>query len=195
MEKLSHRPAEPGKSKGTSHKRKRINPPLSKPRKGCSGKPPGAADRAAKTVSYRTTPSGLQIMPLKKGPSGVENGDASSEKDEKHFGNGSHQPDVDLTDSIGEQDASGGECDGPHSALVENGLGLLVFLSLGFGSGVVVCGAFPYVQGHSQARPEPILTSATQQFSPAPYIVSCAMSVTDTFACAAELGPVWVASS
>ncbi|XP_021112151.1 chromodomain Y-like protein 2 [Heterocephalus glaber] len=123
VEKLSHRPAEPGKSKGASHKRKRINPPLSKPRKGYSGKPPGAGDRAAKTVSYRTTPSGLQIMPMKKAPNGMENGDAGSEKDERHFGNGSHQPDVDLTDPVGEQDASSGECDGPHSALVENGLG------------------------------------------------------------------------
>lgn len=120
-DKLAPRPAEPGRSKAASHKRKRIAPPLAKPKKGCAGKPPGAGgDRAAKTVSYRTTPSGLQIMPLKKAQNGLENGegDAGSEKD---FGNGSHQPDVDLDDPVGEQDA--GDCDGTHSVLVENGLG------------------------------------------------------------------------
>ncbi|XP_036044237.1 chromodomain Y-like protein 2 [Onychomys torridus] len=121
VERLSHRPLEPGKSKSTSHKRKRINSPLSRPKKGSSGKAPGAGDRATKTVSYRTTPSGLQIMPLKKTQNGLENGDAGSEKDESHFGNGSHQPDLDLNDQVGEQDAS--DCDGTHSALVENGVG------------------------------------------------------------------------
>lgn len=122
VDKLPPRPAEPGKSRGTSHKRKRINPsPSSKPKKGYSGKPPGGGDRAAKTVSYRTTPSGLQIMPLKKAQNGVEDGDASSEKDEQHLGNGSGQPDLDLNDHLGEQDA--GECDGDHAALAENGLG------------------------------------------------------------------------
>ncbi|ELW62976.1 Chromodomain Y-like protein 2 [Tupaia chinensis] len=119
-EKLAHRPSEPGKSKGTSHKRKRINPPLSKPKKGYSGKPPTGGDRAAKTVSYRTTPSGLQIMPLKKAQNGMENGDAGSEKDERHFGNGSHQPGLDLNDHVGEQDV--GDCEVNHAALAENGL-------------------------------------------------------------------------
>ncbi|KAF0884729.1 CDYL2 protein, partial [Crocuta crocuta] len=88
VEKLSHRPSESGKSKGTSHKRKRINPSLSKPKKGYSAKPPSGGDRATKTVSYRTTPSGLQIMPLKKAQNGMENGDTGSEKEERHFGNG-----------------------------------------------------------------------------------------------------------
>uniref|UniRef100_UPI001A9FF1CF chromodomain Y-like protein 2 n=1 Tax=Ictidomys tridecemlineatus TaxID=43179 RepID=UPI001A9FF1CF len=123
-DKLAPRPAEPGKSKAASHKRKRINPPLAKPKKGCAGKSPGpGGDRATKTVSYRTTPSGLQIMPLKKAQNGLENGDGDggSEKDERHFGNGSLQPDVDLDDPVGEQDAV--DCDGTHSVLVENGLG------------------------------------------------------------------------
>ncbi|KAK2490084.1 hypothetical protein MC885_009444 [Smutsia gigantea] len=119
VEKLSHRPSESGKSKGTSHKRKRINPSLSKSKKGYSTKPPAGGDRATKTVSYRTTPSGLQIMPLKKAQNGLENGDASSEKDERHFGNGSPQPGLDLND-IAEQDLA--ECDVTHAALAENGL-------------------------------------------------------------------------
>ncbi|XP_044617054.1 chromodomain Y-like protein 2 isoform X1 [Equus asinus] len=119
VEKLPHRPSESGKSKGTSHKRKRINPSLSKPKKGYPAKPPAGGDRATKTVSYRTTPSGLQIMPLKKAQNGLENGDTGSEKDEKHFGNGSHQPGLDLND-VGEQDL--GECDVSHTALAENGL-------------------------------------------------------------------------
>uniref|UniRef100_A0ABI7WSE9 Chromo domain-containing protein n=1 Tax=Felis catus TaxID=9685 RepID=A0ABI7WSE9_FELCA len=119
VEKLSHRPSESGKSKGTSHKRKRINPALSKPKKGYSAKPPAGGDRAAKTVSYRTTPSGLQIMPLKKAQNGMENGDAGSEKDERHFGNGSHQPGLDLND-VREQDLA--ECGVNHAAPAENGL-------------------------------------------------------------------------
>lgn len=126
VEKLTNRPSESGKSKGTSHKRKRINPSLPKPKKGYPAKPPAGGDRAAKTVSYRTTPSGLQIMPLKKAQNGMENGDTGSEKDERHFGNGSHQPSLDLND-VGEQDL--GECDINHVALAENGLGMcLVFL-------------------------------------------------------------------
>ncbi|NIG60497.1 chromodomain Y-like protein 2-like [Pontoporia blainvillei] len=129
VEKLSHRPSESGKSKGTSHKRKRINPSLSKPKKGYPAKPPAGGDRATKTVSYRTTPSGLQIMPLKKAQNGMENGDASSEKEERHFGNGSHQPGLDLND-VGEQDLS--DCHVSPAALAENGLGTwLVFLSDG----------------------------------------------------------------
>ncbi|ELW67839.1 Chromodomain Y-like protein 2 [Tupaia chinensis] len=120
-EKLAHRPSEPRKSKGTSHKRKRINPPLSKPKKGYSGKPPAGGDRAAKTVSYRTTLSGLQIMPLKKSQNGMENRDTGSEKDGRHFGNGLHQPGLDLDDHVGEQDV--GDCEVSPAALAENGLG------------------------------------------------------------------------
>ncbi|MBZ3872903.1 Chromodomain Y-like protein 2 [Sciurus carolinensis] len=131
--------AEPGRSKAASHKRKRIAPALPKPKKGCAGKAPGAGgDRAAKTVSYRTTPSGLQIMPLKKAQNGLENGDAGSEKDERHFGNGSHQPDVDLDDPVGEQDA--GDCDGTHSVLVENGLEQSVHGGPGHGAFPHACG-------------------------------------------------------
>uniref|UniRef100_A0A8B9YLS3 Chromodomain Y like 2 n=1 Tax=Bos mutus grunniens TaxID=30521 RepID=A0A8B9YLS3_BOSMU len=120
VEKLPHRPSDAGKSKGTSHKRRRVNPSLSRPKKGYSAKPPASGDRAAKTVSYRTTPSGLQIMPLKKAQNGMENGDAGSEKDERPFGDGSHQPDLDLND-VGEQDL--GDCDGSPAVLAENGLG------------------------------------------------------------------------
>lgn len=133
VERLSHRPLEPGKSKSTSHKRKRVNSPLSRPKKGSSGKAPGAGDRATKTVSYRTTPSGLQIMPLKKTQNGLENGDTGSEKDELHFENGSRQPDLELNDQVGEPDTS--DCDGTHSALVENGVGLWLFLLSGLGFG------------------------------------------------------------
>lgn len=128
MEKLSHRPSESSKSKGTSHKRKRITPSLTKPKKGYSAKPPAGGDRAAKTVSYRTTPSGLQIMPLKKAQNGMENGDAGSEKDERHLGNGSHQPGLDVNDA-GEQDL--GDCDVSPAALAENGLG--TWLGSGWG--------------------------------------------------------------
>uniref|UniRef100_A0A8C0DEJ3 Chromodomain Y like 2 n=1 Tax=Balaenoptera musculus TaxID=9771 RepID=A0A8C0DEJ3_BALMU len=88
VEKLSHRPSESAKSKGTSHKRKRINPSLSK---------------ATKTAQ-----------------NGMENGDAGSEKEERHFGNGSHQPGLDLND-VGEQDL--GDCHVSPAALAENGLG------------------------------------------------------------------------
>lgn len=76
-------------------------------------------------MSYRTTPSGLQIMPLKKAQNGMENGDAGSEKDERPFGDGSHQPDLDLND-VGEQDL--GDCDGSPAALAENGLGTWLLL-------------------------------------------------------------------
>ncbi|XP_075394167.1 chromodomain Y-like protein 2 isoform X2 [Tenrec ecaudatus] len=121
-DKLAHRPSEAAKSKGASHKRKRMNPSLPKPKKGYSTKPPAGADRATKTVSYRTTPSGLQIMPLKKPHNhSVENGDAGSEKDEQPFGNGSHEPGLVLNDHVGEQDV--GDCDVNHTALAENGLG------------------------------------------------------------------------
>ncbi|XP_062474268.1 chromodomain Y-like protein 2 [Pezoporus occidentalis] len=103
LEKVSHRPPETGKSKGSTHKRKRINPSLQKQKRGYTAKPPSANDRAAKTVTYRTTPSGLQIMPLKKPHSGLQNGDGSHEKDSRHFGNGSQQQNADLNEHEGEQ--------------------------------------------------------------------------------------------
>ncbi|XP_066183649.1 chromodomain Y-like protein 2 [Sylvia atricapilla] len=103
VEKISHRPSESGKSKGSTHKRKRINPSHQKQKRGYAAKPGSANDRAAKTVTYRTTPSGLQIMPLKKPHNGLQNGDGSHEKDSRHFGNGSQQQNVDLNDHEGEQ--------------------------------------------------------------------------------------------
>ncbi|NXC13648.1 CDYL2 protein, partial [Corythaeola cristata] len=103
VEKISHRPSESGKSKGSTHKRKRINPSLQKQKRGYAAKPASANDRAAKTVTYRTTPSGLQIMPLKKPHNGLQNGDGSHEKDSRHFGNGSQQQNMDLNDHEGEQ--------------------------------------------------------------------------------------------
>lgn len=103
VEKISHRPSESGKSKGSTHKRKRINPSLQKQKRGYAAKPASANDRAAKTVTYRTTPSGLQIMPLKKPHNGLQNGDGSHEKDSRHFGNGSQQQNTDLNDHEGEQ--------------------------------------------------------------------------------------------
>ncbi|XP_010004548.1 PREDICTED: chromodomain Y-like protein 2 [Chaetura pelagica] len=103
VEKISHRPSESGKLKGSTHKRKRINPSLQKQKRGYASKPASANDRAAKTVTYRTTPSGLQIMPLKKPHNGLQNGDGSHEKDSRHFGNGSQQQNMDLNDHEGEQ--------------------------------------------------------------------------------------------
>ncbi|KAM6253026.1 chromodomain Y-like protein 2 isoform 2-T2 [Porphyrio hochstetteri] len=103
VEKISHRPSESGKSKGSTHKRKRINPSLQKQKRGYAAKPASANDRAAKTVTYRTTPSGLQIMPLKKPHNGLQNGDGNHEKDSRHFGNGSQQQNMDLNDHEGEQ--------------------------------------------------------------------------------------------
>lgn len=103
LEKISHRPSESGKAKGSAHKRKRINPSLQKQKRGYAAKPASANDRAAKTVTYRTTPSGLQIMPLKKPQNGLQNGDGSHEKDSRHFGNGSQQQNMDINDHEGEQ--------------------------------------------------------------------------------------------
>ncbi|XP_032051547.1 chromodomain Y-like protein 2 [Aythya fuligula] len=103
VEKISHRPSESGKAKGSAHKRKRINPSLQKQKRGYAAKPAAANDRAAKTVTYRTTPSGLQIMPLKKPHNGLQNGDGSHEKDSRHFGNGSQQQNMDINDHEGEQ--------------------------------------------------------------------------------------------
>ncbi|XP_068941977.1 chromodomain Y-like protein 2 isoform X1 [Petaurus breviceps papuanus] len=121
IEKLSHRP-ESGKSKGSSHKKKRMNPSIQKPKKGYSTKPQSGGDRAAKTVSYRTTPSGLQIMPLKKAHSGILNGDASHEKDAGHFGDASHPPNLDLNEPEGEPEIAN-ECEVSHDSVVANGIG------------------------------------------------------------------------
>ncbi|XP_074059980.1 chromodomain Y-like protein 2 isoform X1 [Macrotis lagotis] len=128
IEKLSHRP-ESGKSKGSSHKRKRMNPSLQKPKKGYATKPQSGGDRAAKTVSYRTTPSGLQIMPLKKTHSGILNGDASHEKMAGHFEDASHPSNLDLNEHEGEPDMAN-ECEVGHDSVVANGIG-----SYGLGHG------------------------------------------------------------
>ncbi|XP_051788080.1 chromodomain Y-like protein 2 isoform X1 [Erpetoichthys calabaricus] len=73
-----------------------------KQRKACAGKHQG--DRATKTVTYRTTPSGLQIMPMRKPHNGVQNGDSNL-----HYGNADHShndetenempDDLDINDS------------------------------------------------------------------------------------------------
>ncbi|NXQ68717.1 CDYL2 protein, partial [Quiscalus mexicanus] len=122
VEKISHRPSESGKSKGSTHKRKRINPSHQKQKRGYAAKPGSANDRAAKTVTYRTTPSGLQIMPLKKPHNGLQNGDGSHEKDSRHFGNGSQQQNVDLNDHEGEQNLSS-VLEVSNNSPVVNGIG------------------------------------------------------------------------
>ncbi|XP_063293327.1 chromodomain Y-like protein 2 [Pelobates fuscus] len=116
MDKISHRSAEPGRGRGTSHKRRRIHH-ISKQKKTCTTKY-SSGDRAAKTVSYRTTPSGLQIMPLKKP---MENGDLDCHNEPKHFENGSEQDKNDLDDDKGKQGLpSGLEVSG---STIVNGLG------------------------------------------------------------------------
>ncbi|XP_075432855.1 chromodomain Y-like protein 2 [Ascaphus truei] len=102
MEKVTHRSLESGRAKGSSHKRRRINT-FPKQKKVCTAKY-SSGDRAAKTVSYRTTPSGLQIMPLKKP---TENGDAHHHKDSKPFGNGSELDKNYLLDDEGRQSLPG----------------------------------------------------------------------------------------
>ncbi|XP_064527000.1 chromodomain Y-like protein 2 isoform X2 [Pseudopipra pipra] len=122
VEKISHRPSESGKSKGSTHKRKRINPSHQKQKRGYAAKPGSANDRAAKTVTYRTTPSGLQIMPLKKPHNGLQNGDGSHEKDSRHFGNGSQQQNADLNDHEGDPNLPSVLEVGPDPPVV-NGIG------------------------------------------------------------------------
>ncbi|KAH0619526.1 hypothetical protein JD844_000212, partial [Phrynosoma platyrhinos] len=122
LDKMSHRPSDSGKSKGLSHKRKRMASTFQKPKKGYAAKPASSGDRAAKTVSYRTTPSGLQIMPLKKPHNGLQNGDTNFEKDTRHFGNGSQKPNVDLNEHEGDPDLPG-ELDVNNEPPVMNGIG------------------------------------------------------------------------
>ncbi|XP_060644167.2 chromodomain Y-like protein 2 [Anolis sagrei] len=122
LDKISHRPPDSGKSKGLPHKRKRMTPTFQKPKKGYASKPASSGDRAAKTVSYRTTPSGLQIMPLKKPHNGLPNGDTNYEKDVGHFRNGSQKPNVDLNEQDGEHDLPG-VLDVNNESPVMNGTG------------------------------------------------------------------------
>ncbi|XP_061450146.1 chromodomain Y-like protein 2 [Rhineura floridana] len=122
LDKISHRSSDSGKSKGLSHKRKRMAPSFQKPKKGYTAKPVSSGDRAAKTVSYRTTPSGLQIMPLKKPHNGLQNGDAGYEKDTRHFGNGSQKPNLDLNEHEADPDLPG-VLDVNNESPVMNGIG------------------------------------------------------------------------
>lgn len=122
LDKIPHRPSDSGKSKGLPHKRKRMAPSFQKQKKGYAAKPAPSGDRAAKTVSYRTTPSGLQIMPLKKPHNVLQNGDASYEKDSRHFGNGPPKPDLDLNEHEAEPDLPG-VLDVNNEPPVMNGIG------------------------------------------------------------------------
>ncbi|XP_066570156.1 chromodomain Y-like protein 2 [Amia ocellicauda] len=70
------------RGRGEPRKKKRTNTTGSqKQKRGYGGKQTG--DRATKTVTYRTTPSGLQIMPIRKSHNGIQNGDTDS----LHYGN------------------------------------------------------------------------------------------------------------
>ncbi|XP_055001865.1 chromodomain Y-like protein 2 [Sorex araneus] len=119
-EKLPPRAPEPARSRGAAHKRKRVAPALARPRKGYSARAPAGGDRAAKTVSYRTTPSGLQIMPLRKPQDALENGDARSEQGEPALGNGPAPPGLGLGEQAGEPELP--ECEANPEAPAENGL-------------------------------------------------------------------------
>uniref|UniRef100_H3AQ27 Chromodomain Y like 2 n=1 Tax=Latimeria chalumnae TaxID=7897 RepID=H3AQ27_LATCH len=70
--KLSHRSSESVKGRGAAHKKKKINISPQKQKRAYAGKH-GSGDRATKTVTYRTTPSGLQIMPIRKSHNGIQN--------------------------------------------------------------------------------------------------------------------------
>ncbi|XP_041123702.1 chromodomain Y-like protein 2 [Polyodon spathula] len=72
------------RGKVATHKKKRTNTTGSQKQKRCYGSK-HALDRATKTVTYRTTPSGLQIMPMRKPHNGIQNGDTSLDKDSLHY--------------------------------------------------------------------------------------------------------------
>ncbi|XP_033896313.3 chromodomain Y-like protein 2 [Acipenser ruthenus] len=72
------------RGKMSTHKKKRTNTTGSQKQKRCYGGK-HALDRATKTVTYRTTPSGLQIMPMRKPHNGIQNGDTSLDKDSLHY--------------------------------------------------------------------------------------------------------------
>ncbi|OCT84416.1 chromodomain Y-like protein 2 [Xenopus laevis] len=115
LQKMAIRPPENVRSKGTSQRRRQIHS-FSKQKKVCTAKySPG--DRATKTVTYRTTPSGLQIMPLKKT---VENGDSDNHKESKHFENASEPCKTDNDDKRKQDLAHGLEA---HSSPIINGIG------------------------------------------------------------------------
>lgn len=117
VDKIAHRSTFSGKGRGAAQKRRRIHA-LQKQKKVCTAKyNPG--DRSTKTLTYRTTPSGLQIMPLIKP---LENGDPNTHTEDKHFENGSEQGKNDLEDDKGTQGLQSGleDCDSP----IVNGLGM-----------------------------------------------------------------------
>ncbi|XP_053556561.1 chromodomain Y-like protein 2 [Bombina bombina] len=113
MDKISHRMTEPRKARLVSHKSQKMHSFIKQKKAGTSKYSSG--DRATKTVSYRTTPSGLQIMPLKKN---LENGD---HKETKHFEQDSEQDKNELEDDKIQQGLPGGLeiCDSP----IVNGIG------------------------------------------------------------------------
>nr|XP_006004918.1 PREDICTED: chromodomain Y-like protein 2 [Latimeria chalumnae] len=103
--KLSHRSSESVKGRGAAHKKKKINISPQKQKRAYAGKH-GSGDRATKTVTYRTTPSGLQIMPIRKSHNGIQNGDSNLDKDSVHFGNKSRQQKMAFNDHEGDHDLS-----------------------------------------------------------------------------------------
>ncbi|XP_071973634.1 chromodomain Y-like protein 2 isoform X2 [Engystomops pustulosus] len=113
---MSHRSPDSGRGRSGSHKKKRIHS-FQKQKKVCSSKySPG--DRSTKTLTYRTTPSGLQIMPLSKT---MENGDPNNHTEDQHFENGTEQEKNDLEDDKNTQVLPSGleVCDSP----IANGIG------------------------------------------------------------------------
>ncbi|XP_044126609.1 chromodomain Y-like protein 2 [Bufo gargarizans] len=98
VDKMPHRSTDSGRSRGASQKRRRIHS-FQKQKKVCSPKySPG--DRSTKTLTYRTTPSGLQIMPL---TNPLENGNPTNHTEGKHFENGTEQEKNYLEDDKGKQ--------------------------------------------------------------------------------------------
>ncbi|XP_043937737.1 chromodomain Y-like protein 2 [Protopterus annectens] len=104
LEKLCNRSSELTKGKGISHKKKSSNTSHQKMKKGFAGKHV-SGERATKTVSYRTTPNGLQIMPLRGSHNEQQNGDTESEKELVEFENVTEQKLV-ITDGDSEHHES-----------------------------------------------------------------------------------------
>lgn len=102
-----------------------MTPTFPKPKKSYGAKAASSNDRAAKTVSYRTTPSGLQIMPLKKPHNGLQNGDAPFEKDSAHLGNGSQKANEDLNEPEGEGNLAG-VLEVNNEVPIVNGIGMWI---------------------------------------------------------------------
>ncbi|OCT82294.1 chromodomain Y-like protein 2 [Xenopus laevis] len=103
-------------SKGTSQKRRRIHS-FSKQKKVCTAKY-SHGDNATKTVTYRTTPRGLQIMPLKKT---LENGDSDNPNESKQFENTSEPCQTDINGDKRKEDVTHGL--EAHSSPIVNEIG------------------------------------------------------------------------